>query len=322
MITQEEFKAHIGGIQSELEFSTVLPFVNTAAIWFRNEIGQGLYNLLAGTPPANTHATYQMYHLARAVVSWRTYELVFPHLKIRIGDVGMMKNAPANTIAITKWEYTDTIDSIRKMLDQHLENLWYEIELSKPTQWTSSPNYTIRRGMLIDSPAMLDRYVGMVGNNYRIWQKLVMHVNRAEELYLRRIATKEVVVGLKAKLTDINATLANQETELLEAIRRALAPLTMYEAYPHLSLVADENGIRQVRFKDGTSEQEFPEAGLRNAHRQQLWNDGQLYLGQLKTFLDETASTTLFPTYHAKYLATPTTSDLYEDQKDHSQVLL
>lgn len=323
MITSANFKEHIGGIQTELDFTTVLPFVNSAAMWFRKEIGNELYTLLAGTPPANSNPDYQMYYLARACVSWRAYELAFPHLKIRVGDVGMMKNSPANTISITKWEYTDTMDSIRKMLDQNLEYFWDEVESRKPTTWTGSLNYQVRQELFINSAAQMDKYVGIVGNNARLFNKLVLHILRAEQHYIKRIATSGVVQALKAKLSDSSPTLTVQEAELVELIRQAIAPLALYEAYPHLSLVVDENGIRQARLKDGTSEQEFPEAGLRNAQRQQLFNDGQLYLANIKSYLNANATASVFPSYYTAYLADGMPAgDLYEDQKDHSQIVL
>ncbi|WP_143092994.1 DUF6712 family protein, partial [Arsenicibacter rosenii] len=108
MITFEILKNQLGGIQSSLKFETVKPFARSAERWFKGEVGPELFAWLKGLTPAADTDQYDLLDLAQACMSWYAYDLAFPHLKLRVGDQGIMKTVPQNQTAVTKWEYVDS----------------------------------------------------------------------------------------------------------------------------------------------------------------------------------------------------------------------
>lgn len=311
LLNLEVLKKHIGGVQNKLNFDTVLPFANVAEREFRRVVGKELYDFLPG-------ATAELRELAEGCVAWAAYDMALPHLKQRVGDLGMAKNSPANTVAITKWEYVDTREANMAMVDLFWEFFWEELEIEMPEVWKDSAALASRNGMLLRSADELGRYVPLVGRNRRFFAELVKFIQRAESLYIADTVTLPVLLALKTKYKT-GVMLTGLEVDLIERIRYALAYLTLHEAYPYLPLVVDNEGVRQIRKKDGTREEDIAEKQYRQAQRQQLWQDAQLYLAQLRKFMDTNATATIFPEY---YTANLTDTQIDEDDYTHKPHVL
>lgn len=300
-------KEHLGGIQTKLNFDTVLPFVKTAEYNFSKEIGKELYAALPSYPVSSATQEIQdkqtwLLYFAKSCISWLAYDMAVPHLKIRIGDLGMMKTLPANTAAITKWEYVDTRESNVAMADAARENFYELLEELLPTEWTTSPAYEVRHDLFIHSPQILGQYVVLAGRNIRFFNQLAVYIRKSEELYISDLITEQVFEDMKEKISDSSVTLSTVEKKLLEHIRKALASLAIQEAIPFLQLKVDEDGMREVRKKDGIREEEIASKGFRNRTITALNNDGDLYLAKLRKFMDSTASATVFPSYYSANL--------------------
>ena len=309
LVNQQIFKDIIGGVQTKLNHETVKPFIRKAEFAFRNEIGVAMYETLATYPvatanPALEKETYLL-EFAHACICWDAYKAALPHLKMRVGDLGVMKSVPANSTPISKWEYVDALESADTMYDDSLNTFYEILEDLAPAPYTASENFKMRHALFIESPARMNYYVGMMGRNVRFYNKLVPYIRRAEELYIQPI------LGLyysdfKIACQNMALTpLTLNEANLLEAVRKALGPLAFFEAYPYLPLKIDENGKREVRKKDGLQEEEVAEKGYRNAQRQQLYNDSVLYTARLKDYIQATASTIVFPQFYDEFLANP-----------------
>lgn len=310
MLTIEIFKEEIGGVQAATPLKVVQPFLVMAERWFRQQVGPELYGFLAGDVETE-HA--ELKSLALGSMSWYAFDLALPHLKYRVGDLGMMKNSPQNSIAITKWEYVDSREANWKMVDLLLESFWQLLDELRPAVWTESVPFRQWNRLFLRTTAEMAAHVPLVGRNSRFFAQLTTYIDRAERFYIRPLLTPALFGDLKEKWQG-GETLTLNEGGLIEAIRPALAHLAIYEAYPYLPLVVDQNGIRQARQKDGTSEQEFPEQGLRNGQRQQLFTDGQTYLAELRIYLDSTASVSVFPSYFNYQKANQPVADDFTDK--------
>jgi hypothetical protein len=305
LVTLDVLKAQLGGIQTKLDFRTVEPFVKNTERRFRQEIGEALYAWLAEmTTPADGDES-DLLDLARGVVAWRAYDLALPHLKIRVGDLGLMKAQPSGTVAVTKWEYVDTREATLAMADACLEEFHGLLDRMEPAAWTGSDEFKARQRQYFRSAGELARYAPLVGRNARLFAQLLTYVERAEELYLLPLVTEGVDDLLKDKLEN-RQPLTTAEAAVLERIRKALAPLALFEAYPYLPLQMDEKGLAESRSKDGVREELKAGEGQMNAQRRALYNDGQLYLARLRRYLDQVASATVFASYFA---ANQTTDD-------------
>lgn len=314
------FKAVLGGIQTKMNFATVEPFVKAAEWNFRQTVGKDLYDWLRNTAFTADTDQAQLREFARGCIGWAGYDLALPHLKQRVGDLGMMKTSPNGTVAVSKWEYVDTREANMDMVDFMWENFWSLLEELNPNVWKDSVTFSARNKYFIRSAAELTKYVSLVGRNTRFFQKLLPYLRRAEQNYVMPAITEDVFDELKQKFMDSDQTLNYIEEKIVEKIRYAAAHLTLFEAYPYLPIVVDEQGLREVRKKDGLKEEEIADKGYRNAQRQQLWKDGQFYLAQLKEYLNSVSDASNFVAYYEAYLM-PSDSD-EEDFTDKPHIIL
>lgn len=315
------FKDVLGGIQTKMNYATVEPFVKAAEWDFRKTVGKDLYDWLKDTAFVADSDEAQLREFARGCIGWAAYDMALPHLKQRVGDLGMMKTTPNGTVAITKWEYVDTREANLNMVDFMWENFWSLLEELNPDEWKESTTYEKRNEYFIRSAAELTEYVSLVGRNTRFFQKLLPYLRRAEQNYVMPAITEDVFDELKEKFMDSGQTLDYIEEKLVEKIRYAAAHFTLYEAYPYLPLVVDENGLREVRKKDGLKEEEIADKRYRNAQRQQLYQDGQFYLAQLKEYMNSVSDATHFVAYYEAFLM-PSADSSEEDFTDKPHIIL
>lgn len=298
IVDVDKLKAHLGGVQAKLSFETVEGFVRVAERDFRRIVGKEMYAFLESF--AGTDADeIDLVKSAEGCIAWAAYDLAMPHLKIKVGDMGVMKNSPQNTVSITKWEYVDLREANLTMVDIHWEFFWELLSDIAPDAWRSSEAYRKHNQQFIRSADELYRYLPLAGRNRRFFDNVSEFIRRAEQLYIGDLLTEQVFDELKEKWGDSAAELTALETKLIEKINQALAPLAIYEAYPYLPIKVDENGLREVRRWDGTTNETIASMPLRNAQRAQLWKDGQVYLAQLRKFLDHNSSETVFASYYA-----------------------
>ncbi len=300
LVSITTFKKHVSGVQGALTESTIASHLKASERDFRAMIGGPLYDFLGQVAVGSPADEKDLLDLAEAVISWKAYDLAMPHLKMRTSDLGLLVQLPANTVMPTKWYYTDTRDANMVMYDLFLEHFYEQLEVVNPEAWNTSDAHKDRNAHFIRSPKELDKYVGLVGRNARFFDRLTMYIGRAEEFYIAPAITEGVYDALLEKWQNPAATLTATEKRLVEYIRKALGPLAVYEAYPYLPLLVDNEGIRQVRKSDGTREEDLPDGKLRDAQRKQLLGDGQVYLSKLRTWLDSVATAELFAQYHTR----------------------
>jgi len=326
IVNSEIFKAQLGGIQSKINFNTVETFIISAERNFRKIVGKELYDFLneidfsAPEPGTDPIVLKELLEISQGCISWAAYDLALPHLKIRVGDLGLVKNSANQTVAVTKWEYVDTREANLAMQDIMWEFFWETIEELQPDVWTASEAYKERNQYFLRSADELTKYIALVGRNRRLFAQLEQFIRRAEQVYISDAVTSGVFDRLKMRWMDKDTQLTPVELMLVEKIREALAYLTLHEAYPYLPIKIDENGVREARKWDGTSNENPADPKFKNAQRNQLWQDAQLYMGRLKTFMDSYSTADQFPEYFTANLSGPEQED--EDFTYKSHVLI
>lgn len=316
MINEAIFKAQLGGIQASMSWKTVEPFVKMTSRTFRKQIGREFYDELAGAQADED--MLELADLAKGIIAWQAYDLAFPHLKMKVGDAGLMKSSPQNSVAITKWEYVDSREANMTMVDKLLEDFYELLEELEPELWKGTEAYKNRRRLFVRSATELGRKITIVGRNARFFDVLITYIERAENSYIRPLLTDSVFDELKEKWQN-GTVLSGNEKLLINHIQWAVSYLSLFEAYPYLPLVVDMNGIRETRFKDGTREEEMASSSLKNSQKQALWNDGTKFLKNIESFLNTNATPTLWATYYQKNLLNEYEAD---DFTDKSHVIL
>lgn len=321
----EKLKKQLGGVQGKLNFETVYTFVKNAERDFRKIVGVELYDFLEDAafeelPELDKVNLEELLDICHGCIAWVAYDMALPHLKLRVGDLGLLKTSPNQTVAVAKWEYVDTRDANTAMVDLMWELFWEKLEETRPDAWTGSPAYQWRNQYFIRSADELGDYVPLAGRNRRLFSQLEKFIRRAEQLYIRELTTPALFDALKLKWKDKDTDLTPLETVLVDKIKEALSFLTLHEAYPYLPVKLDENGIREVRKWDGITNENPANPGAKDAVRQQLWQDGQLYLGRLDSFLHDHSTPTQFPEFYQAYIVTG--DDEQEDFTNKSHVIL
>ena len=303
MLTEDILKDQLGTIQAQIGFETVAPFARHAERWFRDEVGVELFNFLASAE-GQKPAAKELLWLAQSCMSWQCFVLAFPHLKFRISDLGMMKGSPQATIAVTKWEYIDSRDANLSMLDWSLEYFWRELEAIRPAAWLDSPGYKIRNKHFVRSADELGTLLPLAGRNYRFFQKMLVHIEDVEDELISTALTPVLYQALKLKWRTPRAQLSFEEEQLISLVRKAVAHLAVDRAWPYLPLSFSEAGITEKRQKDGTGGDEVAtDQGQRNNLRVTISREAQKKLDRVTSFLDLTASATIFPSYYARLQA-------------------
>lgn len=321
MLTLDIMKAQLGMIAANMKADISAGFLGHAERWFRDEVGADLFTWLK-TLNGTEAESKELLRLAHSCLAWYAYSLAFPHLKYKVTDLGILKNNPEKSIAVTKWEYIDSRDANLSMLDLSLEYFWKEVELVKPAAFTGSSAYAKRNRCFVRSAAELGDLLPIAGRNYRFFQKLIPHIEYVEDEHLRKAMTAGVFDELKQKWQQPNASLSYQEERLISLVRRAVAYFSVLEAWSYLPLTIHETGISETRSKDGTMEEVAPDSNLRGALKQQLYTDAQKRLSGVIEFLDENATGSVFSSYYLKYLAGGDSRYEADDFTDKPHVIL
>jgi hypothetical protein len=161
-LTIEKYKEHVGGVQSAMKVDTLRPFFGIAKRELRKRIGTAMYDSLS-----EPNADEEFLQLCEGWACWYAHSLAYPHLKMKVGDAGIMKSSPANTLAITKWEYADTREANIEMQDMFLELVFEYLEEVQPQAWKASPEYVARMSRFIQSSKELQSIIPMVGKSSR-----------------------------------------------------------------------------------------------------------------------------------------------------------
>ena len=321
IVNLQILKAQLGGIQTKLNFDTVLPFVKLAERQFKNDIGPELYELLADGELEAESEELELRELAQAYLSWTAYDLAMPHLKLRVGDMGLMKSSPANTVAVTKWEYVDTREANILMSDLYLELFWELLEKVAPEVWIESESFEKRNEYFVTSAAELKKFAPWLGRNARLFDKLLPYIDQTEDERIRPLLTDEVFDDLKQKTQDPETVWDLAEKKLLKLVKKLTSMLAIEAAMPYLALVVDEKGFREVRKKDGTQEEEVAEKGPKNRLLQKIHEDARAAEEALRQYLDKNASAQQWPSYYEANVSEDDTPD-EDDFSDTKSIIL
>lgn len=298
MITQEHLKQNISGIQYRINYATIEGYIMLAENWLVTKIGKASTDYIKALA-----AESELKKTAQSVLSWYTFVKAIPHLNIRIGDNGMSKNTPQNSLPINKWEYLELLSSSWSNVDVFLEALYNSLEALKPEAWINDPANKARRDLFINNATLMTEYLPVVNNSARLFDACKFHIGFCEREYIKNEITPGVFSGLKAayKAATEQAPLSQENEELLELIRSALAPLAMLEGLPYFNLAVTPGAITMLERDDLESNVKPKTVAIDNVKRK-LTQDSSLALNNLRAFLNETASPTVFPDFYNKYL--------------------
>jgi hypothetical protein len=296
LVNSENFKGYIGGIQTKIAPATIDPFLLISDRWFRQKIGETLYAHLL-TLPLEDNLRY----LAMGAVSWYAFQKAQPHLHVKVGDLGTMKNQPQNSVALTKWEYIKLEESNLAMIDLFLENFFIAVDEADIDTYNESNEAQKRNSFIIKSVTELTAILPIAKGSVRLFEELKPHLKKAETFYIADVITAAVYNNLVEKLKTKDV-LEPLEEALLLICRDVVAHFGFLKGLSYIQLIVDTEGVRVVEKSDSTRNEAQAAANKIDNLRYEINSDAQISLQKLKDFMNKNATETQFTAYWEKYL--------------------
>ena len=327
-------KAILGGVQSQITWETMAPFVKQAETeYILPAIGEAFYTELVSYVGNNVTVTSLIDRLSIAS-GYYALAIGAPQLIVSIGDAGAAINVQGGMQAMGKWVYVELRDSSLSKADRALEDALQYLEAHKDDEdggssifgtWTSSALFTITKELFISSATELTKYFPAARNSRRIYLALRDYIVRGMDDYIEPLISPEYYEVLKAKLADANATWDAKELTLLRYIRTALAHYAFAEGIAYLNLDKD---FRLVSKTDGLENADALKPKDKNVLLLDCKEKMDKYSVKFRQHLDKYAEDGgLFAEYYASdvFTAPEDTKPYYRyqnDDPDRSYILL
>ncbi len=323
ILTHENFKRELGGLQSGLSQATMEPYFRKAEMWFKKQVGNDLYGFLNELEPAVDTEDFELKQLAEGAIAWYAFQLVQPRLNIKIGDAGFAKMLPSNHVALTKWEYVKLEESNASMLDICIEGFWSTLEsmTNQPQEWLESEDYEIRNRLFLKDAAELTRHLPLVKNSVRMFESLKYYIEKIEITLIEETITSEVFERLKQGLAKQNNVVLNDiDKKLLSRIRDAVALCALLEALPYLSVLIDAEGVRIVVKTDSTRNEIEADYDSKSNLIQKLTTDSSEALNKVREYMKLVSSEQQYPTFY-QTIADSEPFDIFSMDDDQHPIL-
>ena len=302
ILDETKMKGQLGGLQKDLSWAVVKPYMAKAERWFRNQVGKDLYLYLETlTPTTEQLEEKELQELAEGAIAFYGFSLVQPRINLKVGDAGMMKMLPSNHVAITKWEFVSMAESNQTMIDICIDGFWQQLEEMEtpPEDWTGSEGYKLRNELFIKDATELTNHLPLANNSVRMFEAIKHYIRKAERDSIEVLITAEVYDGLKIKLKmEVGATaLTATDKTLLELIEDALALTAIQSALPYISVLVDTEGVRLVVKTDSTRNEIEADYDSKSALLAKLGNDIEKANSKITTYLKKVSSEILYPSF-------------------------
>lgn len=262
-------------------------------------LGQTLYDAVVSTTPDPAHETLITY--CKWVVAPLAYWLELPMIQTQLTDTGLRTAENENYTAAHKWEFEKILASLEEDGCWALERLIkYLFDNAETLSWTAPDEYKI----IFKTATEFKRFYP-IHQPYRTFESLRPLVTQVQDQY--------IITSIGEDFFEELRTYDASDANILKAImlvKKAVANLTIMRAVEVMSVRVTREGF-SVQLGDAdvqnTGQGNAPENQLSMLHRQCQQN-GEGYLNQLKEFLNENASASVFATYFG--------SDYYVDPDD------
>ncbi len=270
-------------------------------------IGQDQFDTLAalvGPTGTNLELLTRCRNALAKLAVWRW----IPFGNVNVQSGGFSVTATDNGQVASQWRVDKLEEEMRtkgyNLLQDILTYLWSQPE-GTFTDWDASDEKIEHRSTLILEANTFNKYY-FIQSSYELFCRVKPGQREVMQQYIFPILGEDLYDQIMDQIQADNLS-ADNET-LIEYIRRATAPLTIYESVASLGIDLTHGGITNLESSNNgdTTTMRVPanqnrvSYALRKAH-----SDGQKHLGALRAYLNNQASATKYALYYA--------SDLYQD---------
>ena len=179
-------------------------------------------------------------------LAWFAYARYLPFSIGNDGDNGLQELGTDHTQPVRIGVLDRRIRETEKNAISSLESLlqYLEANLDSFPEYRDSDHAKNLRALLIPSATVMSEFLPIIDGNYRLFLNLKPYIQLAERDYILPRLGRAQYNQLKEQLKARN--LSEIETDLLFAVRRALAHTAYWIALPHLQFVLQSNGNLRV----------------------------------------------------------------------------
>lgn len=304
-----QIKEFAGGIQKELSFDIIRPFIeNAESVVIGSLLGSDFLAALA-QPGLDASMSQVLRHAQRAIALTALHESMVSAM-YQYGNSGLSRFLPKDAEKLSMWEVDVILSDAASRADQALEQLMAYLETNQVqlTAWRQSGAYQTINRNLIPSAGLLAQALPEASMSYRLFAVLKGYMPGTERKHVAGVTGSALLEELKTKLAT-GANLSDPETELWRMCRELLAPLTLWKALPFIQVRFFPDGVRIIQSFKGLKDEKAVDQQLITQLRSELYERAEDAKGALQRFLNQTASATVFPTYfHSLLYVAPGTS--------------
>ncbi|PMD97410.1 hypothetical protein BWI97_07205 [Siphonobacter sp. BAB-5405] len=308
----EILKLHVPGFSKDSNFKQMLLWVQKAErTYLLPKIGRELY---AALEDYKGDAYDVLREMAERTVAWYAYYLALPYLDISAGDLGLKTQISDNSDQLPKWKYIELLRTTADTADQEMEDLLYFLfdNAEAFPEWLNSTTYKACNEYFFRTARQLTMFLPLTQNRYRTYTALQPYMALCER-ELSEVLTSTLLNELKAKWQQpMYMGWLYQEQELLDLCREYIAPQAMLMALPDLKFKLYPDGLKISTYEDAFAQQ--PSGSQERISQQQqakLTSDAAAAMARIKTYLERSASATVFPSYYERKLASPQRTPLF-----------
>ena len=269
-------------------------------------IGQTLYDTLNTIVASNdTETDTQLLALCRRVVAPASVLNSLPLRVVKISSSGINQPLAEGQVPVTQWQYRNTEEALKNKIASGLNDLWKYLYANATTLSWTNPNTVVSIFKTADD--FTNFYP--LHQPYRIFPLLQPVIGKVENLWIYGAIGQDFYKELIAYTGNDALTL-----EAIRLLKNAIANFTIHKATTDLPINITPQGFTVLYGREGeqpyrgtTQASEKAMAALRDT----TLADARIFMGQLKSFLTDTASSSVFPTFFASK---------YYENKTHGKI--
>lgn len=295
--TIEQVREVIGSaIRKENTFEILKPYLEgSEENLLLNLIGQQQLTALYGSVTGTAAALKSL--VVKAIV-WNGYQEAWYQGFYQFGGTGVTKQNVKDTESLFRYQEDNIQNDIVKKADEATERLMLFLEKNADSfpLYKESDEFANNFNNLVFSPTTLHRALPEVTKSYRMFNVLKGYMTRVENKTVRSIMGTNLFYDLKGRVA-AGDVLPAVYKNLLSLCQEYIAPAVLLEAMPWIAVQFTPDGIRIAKVFNNLKD-ENPLSDLQTQNLQDLLtkrvDDAK---AALRTFLNETASQTVFPYY-------------------------
>jgi hypothetical protein len=204
--------------------------------------------------------------------------------QIQTGDAGTKETNAEQTTQVRQWVLNDALKSAYQKADRFSDYLLAFLEKNKADYplWNASEASVFYKEYFISNTDEFEKYQ-KISKSRRLFKIVAAEFDLVEIRYIVPTICQEQIFELKTQIANDNLTPENKI--LLGYVKKAIAPLALYQSVPSININISVGGIHFEKENTGVKSNEPADQQAISFFLKNLEDKGQEYIRQIKKFL-------------------------------------